>query len=212
MAWYLVKQVFPPCSVQEAIFGLLHFHVNFRIGLSVSYAHKKKPVRILIRIVLNLWISLERTDFFMILRLLIYDWNTSPYIWDLQCLTINYNMLHVSLGEGSGNPLQCSCLENPRDGGSLVGCRLWGHTGVTHDWRNSAAAAAAVCIDFNLSMPHHLSRLVALSLFSMSVSLFLFHKWVCLYNWLNSIYKQYHIYISPSDWLSMIISRSTHVA
>ena len=22
------------------------------------------------------------------------------------------------LGEGSGNPLQCSCLENPRDGGS----------------------------------------------------------------------------------------------
>ena len=118
MAWYLVKQVFPPCSVQEAIFGLLHFHVNFRIGLSVSYAHKKKPVRILIRIVLNLWISLERTDFFMILRLLIYDWNTSPYIWDLQCLTINYNMLHVSLGEGSGNPLQCSCLENPRDGGA----------------------------------------------------------------------------------------------
>ena len=37
---------------------------------------------------------------------------------------------HFSLsciGEGNGNPLQCSCLENPRDG-SLVGCRLWGHT------------------------------------------------------------------------------------
>jgi len=28
---------------------------------------------------------------------------------------------HFSLsciGEGSGNPLQCSCLENPRDGGA----------------------------------------------------------------------------------------------
>ena len=38
---------------------------------------------------------------------------------------------HFSLSciaEGNGNPLQCSCLENPRDGGSLVGCRLWGHT------------------------------------------------------------------------------------
>ena len=38
--------------------------------------------------------------------------------------------LHFSLsriGEESGNPLQCSCLENPRDG-SLVGCRLWGRT------------------------------------------------------------------------------------
>ena len=34
---------------------------------------------------------------------------------------------HFSLScteEGNGNPLQCSCLENPRDGG----CRLWGHT------------------------------------------------------------------------------------
>ena len=30
-------------------------------------------------------------------------------------------------GEGNGNPLQCSCLENPRDG-SLVDCRLWGCT------------------------------------------------------------------------------------
>ena len=30
-------------------------------------------------------------------------------------------------GEGNGSPLQCPCLENPRDG-SLVGCHLWGHT------------------------------------------------------------------------------------
>ena len=28
---------------------------------------------------------------------------------------------------GNGNPLQYSCLENPRDG-SLVGCCLWGRT------------------------------------------------------------------------------------
>ena len=37
---------------------------------------------------------------------------------------------HFSLsciGEGNGNPLQYSCLENPRDG-SLVGCRQWGRT------------------------------------------------------------------------------------
>ena len=30
-------------------------------------------------------------------------------------------------GEGNGNPLHYSCLENPRDRG-LVGCRLWGRT------------------------------------------------------------------------------------
>ena len=33
-----------------------------------------------------------------------------------------------SPGEGNGNTLQYSCLENPRDRGSLAGCRLWGST------------------------------------------------------------------------------------
>ena len=32
-----------------------------------------------------------------------------------------------SSGEGNGNPLQYSCLENPMDGWSLVGHSLWGH-------------------------------------------------------------------------------------
>ena len=38
---------------------------------------------------------------------------------------------HFSLsciGEGNGNPLQCSCLENPRDGGAWLGCCLWSRT------------------------------------------------------------------------------------
>ena len=59
------------------------------------------------------------------------------------------------IGEGNGNPLQCSCLENPRDGGAwwaaIFGVaqswtwlkRLssnssrddsWGHKRVGHDW------------------------------------------------------------------------------
>ena len=40
-----------------------------------------------------------------------------PFHFSLSCI-----------GEGNGNPLQCSCLENPRDRGSLVSCRLWGCT------------------------------------------------------------------------------------
>ena len=32
-----------------------------------------------------------------------------------------------SPGEGNDNPLQCSCLENPTDRGSLVGYSPWGH-------------------------------------------------------------------------------------
>ena len=39
-----------------------------------------------------------------------------------------FTSLLTCIGEGNGNPLQRSCLENPRDGGALVGYRLWGHT------------------------------------------------------------------------------------
>jgi len=37
------------------------------------------------------------------------------------------SLLLSCIGERNGNPLQYSCLENPRDRGSL-GCHLWGHT------------------------------------------------------------------------------------
>ena len=29
--------------------------------------------------------------------------------------------MHACVGEGNGNPLQCSCLENPRDGAAVYG-------------------------------------------------------------------------------------------
>ena len=36
------------------------------------------------------------------------------------------NAVGLDLVPGQGNPLQYSCLENPRDGRSLVGCSPWG--------------------------------------------------------------------------------------
>ena len=54
---------------------------------------------------------------------------------------------HFSLsciGEGNGNPLQCSCLENPRDGGAC-GLPSMGSHRVGDDW-SDLAVAAAVCI------------------------------------------------------------------
>ena len=51
---------------------------------------------------------------------------------DFQKLLGDINWIRPSLGiangEGNGNPLQCFCLENPRDGGAWWSCRLWGHT------------------------------------------------------------------------------------
>ena len=45
------------------------------------------------------------------------------------------------IGEGNGNPLQCSCLENPRDG-EPGGLPSTGSHRVGHDWSGLAAAAA----------------------------------------------------------------------
>ena len=45
--------------------------------------------------------------------------------------TTEWLHFHFSLsciGEGNGNPLQGSCLENPREGESLMGCHLRGRT------------------------------------------------------------------------------------
>ena len=47
---------------------------------------------------------------------------------------------HFSLsciGEGHGNPLQCSCLENPRDGGAWWLPSMGSHR-VRHDWSDLA--------------------------------------------------------------------------
>ena len=83
---------------------------------------------------------------------------------------------HFSLsciGEGNGNPLQYSCLENPRDGGAWWAAAMWSLR-VGHDWSDLAAAAAAY-ICSNPSLPIHptppLSPLVSICLFS----------YVCLY-------------------------------
>ena len=36
----------------------------------------------------------------------------------LRDLTFTFHFSLSCIGEGNGNPLQCSCLENPRDGGA----------------------------------------------------------------------------------------------
>ena len=56
------------------------------------------------------------------------------------------------IGEGNGNPLQCSCLENPRDG-KAGGLPSMGSHRVGHDWSDAAAAAAANLPDTEAETP-----------------------------------------------------------
>ena len=51
-------------------------------------------------------------------------------------LHLHFSLSHIA--EWNGNSLQCSCLENPRDGLPSMGSHRVGHT-----WSDLAAAAAA---------------------------------------------------------------------
>ena len=64
------------------------------------------------------------------------DW--LPFHFSLSCI-----------GEGNGNPLQCSCLENPRDGGSLVACHLWGCTESDTTGRLSSSSSVSLIRSFD---------------------------------------------------------------
>ena len=70
------------------------------------------------------------------LGLLTCEGRKEPQFWTVKrfrlCKSNRTEWLHFHfslscIGERNGNPLQCSCLENPRDGGAW-GCRIWGHT------------------------------------------------------------------------------------
>ena len=60
-----------------------------------------------------------------------HDWVTERLHFSLSCI-----------GEGNGNPLQCSCLENPRDSGAWW-VAVYGSRRVRHNWSDLAATAAA---------------------------------------------------------------------
>ena len=53
----------------------------------------------------------------------------------------NSMLMYIVFREGNGNPLQCSCLENPRDG-EPGGLPSMGSPRVGHDWSDLAVAAA----------------------------------------------------------------------
>ena len=55
---------------------------------------------------------------------------------------VHFHFSLSCIGEGNGNPLQCSCLENPRDG-EPGGLPSMGSHRVGHDWSDLAVAAAA---------------------------------------------------------------------
>ena len=71
---------------------------------------------------------------------------------------------HFSLsciGEGNGNPLQCSCLENPRDGGAC-GAAVYGVTQnwIWLKWLSSSSSSSSLSKEASIKIPKVLSSRV----------------------------------------------------
>ena len=91
---------------------------------------------------------------------------------------------HFSLscaGEGNGNPLQCSCLENPRDGGAW-----WAAVyGVAQSWTRLKWLSSSSSMSAELVMPsNHLILCHPLLLASIFPSIRVFsNEWALYIRW-----------------------------
>ena len=79
------------------------------------------------------------------------------------------------LGEGNGNPLQCSCLENPRDGGAWWAAIYRVSRSRTRLKQLGSSSNASLKLMRELAPPLDLLQLPALSLSPLSVKLFLWN-------------------------------------
>ena len=94
--------------------------------------------------------------------------------------------MHTCIGEENGNPLQCSCLENPRDRGAWWAASMGSHR-IRHDWSDLAEAAAFTFIKRLFSS----SSLSAITVVS-------------------SAYLRLFIFLLPAIWLQLVLHPGQH--
>ena len=70
--------------------------------------------------------------------------STSGLLW------LNNILLHVYTGEGNGNPVQCSCLENPKDRGAWQAAVY----GVAQSWTRLKRLSSRTCV-YHISFLHN---------------------------------------------------------
>ena len=128
--------------------------------------------------------------------------------WGLQRVrhdwALHFHFSFLCIGEGNGNPLQCSCLENPRDG------RAWWAAvcGVTQSWtRLKWRSSSSSSMSIELVMPSNnlilcCPLLLPSSIFP-SIRIFSNESVLCI-RWPK--YWSFNFSISPSNEYSRLIS------
>ena len=76
----------------------------------------------------------------------------------LSTASLHFHFSLSCIGEGHGNPLQCSCLENPRDGGAWQGAVYGVAQSQTRLKRlSSSSTTVLICISLITDEVGHLS-------------------------------------------------------
>ena len=84
---------------------------------------------------------------------------------------LHFLVFPTCIGEGNGNPLQCSCLENPRDGGAWWAAVSGVAQSQTRLKRLSSSSSGAFCL-LGFIFPQHFLKVMALT--SMKQNKYLF--------------------------------------
>ena len=86
---------------------------------TVSNSHYKSPV-VFNGLLFNCFKNVKGAQCFLFVYSSLVKLISSGFFLYHSQFTVNYS--------SHGTPLQYSCLENPMDGGALVGCSPWGHS------------------------------------------------------------------------------------
>ena len=145
-----------------------------------------------------------------------WEWDTEICIWTTERLHFHFSL--SCIGEGNGNPLQCSCLENLRDGGAWWAA-IYGVT-QSRTWLKWLSSSSSWFFPQGLGPRVFLTQLlsdISLKIFSVAptslTSLFLFlpfhfmlFPFFCslpgsIIIFLTHIYKSLSLYLVYLKWL-----------
>ena len=106
------------------------------------------------------------------------------------------------IGGGDGNPLQCSCLENPREGGAWWAA-IYGVARVRHNWSDLAAAACIIGFSSVTQLCLTLCNLMNCSSSGLPVHHQLLESTQTHVHWVGDAIQPSHPLSSPSPALNL---------